>query len=402
MKFRIKVSPSMNRSCSPLGSIEDRLIRMPAKVRAQHGLNPGAYICFRGKDVEPVMLQTSGAYMDDALADDDSVYVSQDTHDLLKLEQISSVKPANDILIGCDPEFFLVDKSTGFTVSAGHFFNHYGEVGSDQGLAELRPRPNLKEKGLSDDILRLIKKAYQHIDGRILYRKNDIHLIAASHYNHAAAGYHIHFGLPNHMLTDAIGSRRLLAQMTHILDYYVGISAVLPEGDEDYFRRSPKFSHYGKPGDHRVDLMTLEYRVPGGHLLRHPILSSGILSIGITVMKDILSRLQSYSNGFQEKIWFKDYADLRKLYPSLPNQGDVYESITSHTTEKAMKYLDTILNDFSKMMGFQENSAQIISYFDYVLNYARKRQKFDENMEVNWRLINERQPRSMAVFLTSK
>jgi hypothetical protein len=402
MKFRVRVSPSMSKHRSLLGSVEDRLIRMPAKARAMNGLSPGAYVCFKGKSNSPILLQTSGAYIDDAQGDDESVYVSQDTHDLLKLEQISSVKPANDILIGCDPEFFLVDKSTGFTISASHFFNYYGDVGADQGLAELRPRPNFKEKGVSDELFRLIMKAYQHINGRILYRKNDIHLIAASHYNHASAGYHIHFGLPSHMLIDNIGGRRLLTHITHILDYYVGISAILPEGDEDYFRRSEKFSRYGKPGDHRVDLTTLEYRVPGGHLLRHPVLSSGILSIGITVMKDVLSRLQAYSDDFSQKIWFKDYADLRKLYPRLPDQSEVHDSIVAHTTDKAMKHIDNILDDLSKMIGFQENGNQIISYFDYVLNYTRKRQKFDENMEANWRLINERQSGSMAVLQASK
>lgn len=398
MKFRIKISPWMNRGRSPLGSVEDRLIRMPAKIRQQYGLTPGLYLNFKGKLGDPVLLQTSVAYSKDAMENDECVYVSQKTHDLLKLVQVSSVQPARDILIGCDPEFFLIDKSTGYTVSASHFFTYYGDIGADQGLAELRPRPNFKEKDLSVNLYGLMLQAYNRIHGRVLYRRQDIHMIAASHLNSAAAGYHIHFGLPQHMLRPSPETHRLLNQITQVLDYYVGIPAILPEGDEDYFRRSKIYSSYGKPGDHRYDQMTLEYRVPGGHLLRHPILSSGILSIGIVVMKDILSRLDAYSNGFQKRIWLDGYEDLRNFYPNLPDRQEVYDSIVAHTTDKAMHHLDVILEDMSKMIGYQENITQIISYFDYVLNYASKKQKFDENMEVNWRLANEGQSRSVAVL----
>ena len=148
-------------------------------------------------------------------------------------------------------------------------------------------------------------------------------------------------------------------------------------------------------------MMTLEYRVPGGHLLRHPILSSGILSIGITVMKDMLSRFQAYSNNFKRVIELKEYNDIKKFYPNMPNRDVVYQCMVSHDTSEAMKHVDVILNDLSKMIGYKENSDQIISYFDYVLNYAQKRVKFDENMEVNWRLVNEKQPRELAVLQSS-
>lgn len=401
MKFRIKTSPQMNRDHSPLGSIEDRLIRLPAYLRVQYGLDPGIFLNMKGKNDDPILLRVSSAYESDAIDDPECAYISEKTHNSLDLERTHLVKPSDDILIGCDPEFFLVDRKTGYTISASHFFSHYGEVGSDQGLAELRPRPSFKEKGVSEEIYKLIKKAFHHIQNRGFYRKEDIHLLAASHYMHASAGYHIHYGLPQSMLKASPETSLLMARMVQILDYYVGIPSILPEGNEDFYRRSETFSRYGKPGDHRHDMMTLEYRVPGGHLLRHPILSSGILSISITVMKDMLSRFRAYTNGFEEKLNLKDYEDLRKFYPSLPGQKEVYKCVVAHTIDGAMKHVDGILDDISKMIGYEENSRQIISYFDYVLNYIHKRTKFDENMEANWRLVNEKQPREMAVLQPS-
>jgi hypothetical protein len=354
----------------------------------------------KGKDGNPILLRVSNAYGRDAVDSSEYAYTSENTYNLLDLKQIHSVSPAHDILIGCDPEFFLVDRKSGFTMSASHFFPYYGDVGNDQGLAELRPRPSFKEEDVSAEIYRLIVKAFNHIHNRGIFTKCDIHLFASSYYNHASAGYHIHYGLPQFMLR-AVNAHLLMSRMVRILDYYVAIPAILPEGDEDYRRRSETFSRYGKPGDHRHDTTTLEYRVPGGHLLRHPILSSGILSIGITVMKDMLSRIQAHTDGFTKAINLRDQNPFMKFYPNLADKNEVYECVVSHTIDKAMRHVDTILNDLSKMIGYRENSNQIISYFDYVLNYMCNREKFNEDMEANWRLIDEKQPRKMAVLQSS-
>jgi hypothetical protein len=402
MRFQVRVSPLMERWNSPLGSIEDRLIRIPGILREEFGLSPGLFLCLNDKSGNPIPLQVSIAYKKDVEEDDTSIYVSGNTHDLLDLEKISGLKPANDILIGCDPEFFLIDKATGFNISASHFFPHYGDVGSDGGLAELRPRPSLKETELSENINGLMKKAFSHINGRALFRKRDVRMVAASHLNGAAAGYHVHFGLPQFMLRSTPEMDSLLAYMVNILDYYVGIPAILPEGIEDYKRRSPRFSRYGKPGDHRRDLMTLEYRVPGGHLLRHPILSSGILAISIVVMKDMLSRLKAYTAEFTKLPPFKCYEDLNVLYPSLPCRNHVYDCVTSENTTDALRQTDTILKDLSSMIGYKENEASIIRYFEYVLAYTSKGYRFSESIEINWRLMeDEKQPRKMAFLQPS-
>lgn len=394
MKFRIKVSPDME--SSPLGSIEDRLIRIPLKQREEFGLETGSFLCLNGKSGEQIALQVSSGYAEDVLSDDECVYVSQNTHSLLDLTQVSCVKPADDILIGCDPEFFLEYSDNGASVSAANFFAHQGQVGSDGSLAEIRPRASQSEKGVSDEIHRLIYSAYERISNRVLFRQRPIRMVASSHWNNCSAGFHIHFGLPSFLLRE---HHALLARVVDILDYYVGISAVLPEGNEDFYRRSRRFSHYGKPGDHRISGLTLEYRVPGGHLLRHPVLTSGILSISIVVMKDILSRLQTYSDGFRRPVHFKEYKDLRNLYPNLPDIADVRSSLVSEDIAKPMMYIDTILHDISMMIGFEDNQEQIINYFDYILNYTHKKIRFDENLELNWRLPrNEEQPREMAVL----
>lgn len=402
MKFSVKVSPQMEKWSSPLGSIEDRLIRVPKVLRDEFGLSPGLFLCLKDKSGNTISLQVSTSYRKDTEEDNKSVYVSSATYNLLNVEKISGVRPAEDILIGCDPEFFLTEGETGRTISATHFFTHYGDVGSDCGLAELRPRPSFKERGLSENIQKLLKKAYSHLNNKVLFSNKDIRMVGASYWNGSAAGYHIHFGLPQKLLRSSPETNSLLAYMVNVLDYYVGISAILPEGSEDFKRRSPNFGRYGQPGDHRYDMMTLEYRVPGGHLLRHPILSSGILAIGIVVMKDMLSRLEAYTNGFEKINPFNSYNDLNRLYPHLPDKGEVYNCIVSKTTNRALKQTDIMLNDMCSMIGYKENEKAIIGYFDYVLQYMHGVKKFSENMDTNWRLMeDEKQPRQMAVLQAS-
>jgi len=399
MKFKIRISKSMASDTSMLGSIEDRLIRMPLDLRTKFGLQPGLFLSLKGKDGKSVNLQVATSYKDDATDKSDCAYISRDTYRLLDLERISSIKIADDILIGCDPEFFLVDGVTGLNISASHFFPHWGDIGNDCGLAELRPRPSTKEKEVVAALDALMRKARHYIDNRVLYRDRYIGMVAASNHNNASAGFHIHFGLPQSLLSyRSQSARNTLRYMVYVLDYYVGIPSILPEGSEDFIRRWLKYSRYGKPSDYRADTITLEYRVPGGHLLRHPILSSGIIAIGIVVMKDMLSRFKAYQNQNGK---LSRYEDLRNLYPRLPDINEVGRCITSESISPALSHTEHIVEDITRMFGFKENAESVLSYFNYVIDYVSGKRKIGNNIDMNWRLSDEGQQREMAFLQSS-
>jgi hypothetical protein len=398
MKFKIRVSKSMASHTSVLGSIEDRLIRMSLQMRDKFGLQPGLFLSLKGKDGKSVNLQVSSSYMGDIAADDNSAYISRDTYRLLDLEKISSIKAADDVLIGCDPEFFLIDRSTGLNMSASHFFAHWGDVGNDCGLAELRPRPSTREKEVVATLDELMHKAYYHVKNRALYRNKPIGLIGSSYHSNAAAGFHIHFGLPQSLLIGNHITQNIIRHMVYVLDYYIGIMSILPEGSEDSMRRSLRFSRYGQPSDYRADTMTLEYRVPGGHLLRHPLLASGILALSVVVMKDMLSRFKVYHD---QKGRLSKYEDLRNLYPSLPDHKEVYRCITSEDINPALNHTGRMIEDVTKMFGYEENSESILSYFNYIMDFAAGKRKISDNIETNWRLSDERQQREMAFLQAS-
>jgi hypothetical protein len=399
MKFYVRVSPRMESKSSPLGCIEDRLIRIPDNLRMRFGVMPGLFLCLKDKNGNKILLQVARAYRHDVDTDPNCVYISTSTYQLLDTEKIERVKPATDILIGCDPEFYLVDIEGNHNISASHFFPHYGDVGSDCGLAELRPRPAFTQAELSHNLHGLIKKANYHVKNRVLFKKRKISMMASSYLNGASAGFHVHFGLPQNLLRTTPETLLLMAFIVNVLDYYVGVPSILPEGNIDFKRRSPRFSKFGKPGDHRYDLMTLEYRVPGGHLLRHPVLSAGLFAISIVVMKDILSRLEAYTDNFKNLRPFKEYNDIRHFYPQLPDRQKVYDSITSETTDMALKEMDIILKDLPSMIGYKENAEAILMYFERVIYCISKGAVIGADIKENWRLEeNEEQQGEMAIL----
>jgi hypothetical protein len=177
----------------------------------------------------------------------------------------------------------------------------------------------------------------------------------------------------------------LRVRIVNILDYYLGLTAILPEGNEDFYRRSYKYGNYGKPGDFRAESITLEYRVPGGHLLRHPVLTMGLLGMSSVIMKDILTRFQAYTDNYKNMNILKKHSDLRDIYPGIPDPSNVYSAITNESCKEAIKFSEKILGDIMKMVGFKDNQKHITEYFKYVINYLQSGDKYPESIEQNWR-----------------
>lgn len=397
MKLELKISDKMSEKNSLLGNIENRLIRIPKYLREKIGLSNNQYINLKTKEGSTLPLKVTKIYIDD-IDNGNFAFVSSETYHKLYTESKQKVLPTEDILIGCDPEFFVVDRKSGKNVSASHFFQYNGQVGSDCGLAEIRPHPSNTVDGLLMNTRALLAQAHEVLCERTLFKNKDVYMVGASVCNKAAAGFHIHFGLPsealveNNMITEALRHR-----MVTVLDYYVGILSIIPEGKEDSMRRAHESGQYGKPGDFRYDYLTFEYRVPGGHLLRHPVLTRGLFAISKVVMTDMLSRIKMASSNFKNVDLLKNYESMRLLYPNLPDRSDVYYTITSKEIEGALELVPYIKKDLEQMESFVENRTAIEDYLHYIEFYASKGHKFPEDIARNWRLINEVQPEQMAV-----
>jgi len=374
MNLTIKPSDKMCDTTSPLGNIENKLIRLPKKVRDNTDIQLHEFLSIKGKNDDNIFLQVIEAYEEDAMHSNTSGYVSNSTYDLLHITEKDINIDKVDVTVGCDPEFFLIDDWTGRVMTASAFFSTHGDVGTDYGLAELRPLPSDNEEGLVHNIRDLIIKADHLLSKRSIYMDHLIHMIGASSYDEMTAGFHLHFGLHPNVLANDI----LLQHISNIMDFYVGIPSIIPEGKNDAYRRSKRLIAYGKPGDYKKSYVTFEYRVPGGNLLRSPVLTLGIITLGIVVMTDIVSRIKAYSNSYD----LNNTNWENKLYSNITDKQNVYDIITSKSTSKALKQIDTIFSDVSSMVGFNGKREDAILAFmtDGIL------QTYNGNIRDNWRV----------------
>lgn len=395
MKIKINSSNIMDKIKETNPYLEDRVIRIPLENRNVLGIEIGSFMSFKGKKKDVVTLQVVNAFYEDVVEDPLVAYVSSDTFEKLNIKpkiNIVDIELINGITLGCDPEIFLVDKTTRKIVKAGKFFRRWTQVGFDGDMLEIRPSPSTDELVLLDNIYNLILSARNTLNNSDL-GKNCL-MLGVSHYETFAAGFHLHFGLPNAILGRRPGVRLLAMQIVNALDYYVGIPSIIPEGHVDSYRRTVQYLDYGKPGNFRVDHRTLEYRVPGGYLMRHPTLTLGLISIGALVVEDIISRVKLCTNGFANIDKITTHEDIVEIYPHILDTDDLWTTICSTNTDKANKHLETIELDFEKMIGWKKRELYIKQFLSCIKNKVA----FTENIEDNWRnFYNEEQLQQMVV-----
>lgn len=264
-----------------------------------------------------------------------------------------SVKPMapNMISIGCDPEFILMDNKTGAVINADKVFRGYGPLGSDAGLAELRPSPHTCPLNVVHNIRALLEDAS---------RKTTCIPIACSAYKGWVTGFHIHFGLPKALLLFAADkAQEFIENIILTLDYLVGIPSMLKDTTND---RRLSMGTYGKPGDYRVSENTLEYRVPGGFHLRSPELTLELLTSAYAVVEDIVGRGQLVTKYWSDMSSFFSEEHFSEVY-HIPNKTRVKRALSLEDKGFAREELSRIEEIYSSIIyGYDRDEKEIKSF----------------------------------------
>jgi hypothetical protein len=405
MEILLTVSETMNER-SKSDPDEHRVIRMPKEFRDNFMFSLHDYVSLRGADGKIIALRILPAYKEDAETDSSSAYLTSNIFAATKIvgkelanKKIQNVELVQGITLGCDPELFLVD-AKGNIIYANRFFRRFSNVGYDGPMMEFRPMPSTREEGVTNNLFSLIVQARNHlntfagvkvINSIPIPQPSSIRMVAASSYRSVAAGFHLHFGLPQQLLGGQYITKLLARQIVKALDFYVGIPAIIPEGGEDFFRRTFVGSAYGKPGNFILDNRTLEYRLPGGTLMRHPILAKGILGLGAAVIEDVVSRVKKATENYSFLESMLPDKSLSIIYPNIPPPTEIYQTIVSPNIVPAEAKLDIIINDVRQMIGYRARAHAIEEYFKHV------KTKFSSDVESNWRNHYEGQQRSVDV-----
>jgi hypothetical protein len=219
-------------------------------------------------------------------------------------------------------------------------------------------------------------------------------MIGASCIGGTTAGFHLHFGIPARMLGKKPEKEAVARQMTKALSYYIGIPSMIIEGRNDYIRRCSIDVAYGKPMDFRLDNKTLEYRVLGGHNMRHPMLARGILALGAVVMEDLISRIRICTDSFINLKSMSSHADLISIYPHALHWFELTRTICVKEVNTALQHMDRIIEDVRSMVGFAKRAEAIENYFRCAVEGV----EFNNDIETNWGGCYERQQGKMDFY----
>ena len=132
-------------------------------------------------------------------------------------------------------------------------------------------------------------------------------------------------------------------------------------------------------------------------MLRHPVLTKGLLGLGALVMEDLVVKVSAWTDSFSNVEQLVN-ADIRDCYPSVPKDPyTIFSTMCSQDNAAAVVCLDNIANDLSTMVGFENRRHAV----EELLNCLATGIDFNKDIELNWREYYEEQPRTMGVFQSS-
>jgi len=356
------------------GEKEDYIVRIPKHIRYINDLVLGTHLVFNTKDKRKIAFEIKKAFHSDLIEDGNSCFISDRVINNLDLRDVThtgAILNPIEITLGCDPEFFLTTQDNQI-VNAGNLFNKYGVIGHDGVLCEIRPGPSIDPGAVTETIRSLLHKVRQVIPA-------EYKMIASSYFNDISAGFHVHLGLPPPYLNHKFNSY-IFKYITRVLDFYVATLAVLTEINEESGRRSSIGIKYGKIGDFRSNLRTLEYRVPGGIMLKTPTLTRGLLSLCKLVSMDALNRLLIQTDNLKNTstIINLDVAT-HEVYPNILTESLLKKFINSKDLTSVLSLFDLITEDIRKMYAFENYSNILELLFKEVKN-----KNIINDLSINW------------------
>lgn len=184
-----------------------------------------------------------------------------------------------DLTIGADPEFVLVNPQTKRFRYAAHIFPADGVLGSDGPLAEVRPPPSTDASKVVQNIADILREGHPEITGYDWYTG-----ATYKSPNHPAErivhmGGHVHIGDPKSL--PAALKNGVYSQIIRVLDETIALPLVRIDCPEPHLRRNTAhngYGRYGRWGDQRPQEGRFEWRVPSGLWLSHPTFAEAVLT----------------------------------------------------------------------------------------------------------------------------
>ena len=321
-------------------------IRIPKQLREEFKLDYGDHLIFDTDTGEYSVQVAKASYEDLMEYGSEKAFVSEHSPVLFSRSSDVYVQP-HELTIGCDPELFLLKKKTNLVSPAYLTLPKESQLGSDGDLAELRPDYALCPEQLMLNLRKLILE---------IPFKLPLSLFpyASSWEAFRCCGFHIHLGLPIELLSFAVEKTdTFLRNIVSALDYFVGIPAAAL--DPDNKRRFNE--QYGKPGDYKLSMRTLEYRTPGGFHLRTPGYTKNLLISAFKITEEIIKDAEKVSKGWTDSSKIVDFNYFKHKY-NIPSREYIKSVFLTKDKDKLKEESDKINSQLKDILD--EDSKFIV------------------------------------------
>lgn len=292
-------------------------IRMPAGLMKSLNLDCGDWLVF-GTKAGPVAVSVVKAGLLESLENgEDHAIVSNDSP-ILEANSTEVTLQHHNVTVGADPEFYIVSKNSRALIEAFKVLPFESQLGSDGDLGELRPDWAYCPLQLTENIKKLIEEMPLRLP-------SNLYSMASSFLYGRCCGFHVHLGLPIELMSFAAShTDAFLKHLVACLDFFVAIPAAALDTD-DKRRVSPM---YGKPGDYRLSMRTLEYRTPGGFHLKSPVYTRSLLASSFKVASKILSDAEEVTEGWTKMDPVSKFGYFRARY-NIPDKPTIAMILTA-------------------------------------------------------------------------
>jgi len=306
----------------------------------------------------------------------------------------------NDTVIGADPEFLLFDGDTPFYANRGGVLPHYGELGYDGAMAEVRPSPALTPEGLVKNIEKVFKN--KKLTVGISHLKWMTGCYFRDHRRDFPIGGHIHIGNPTR-IAGLPGSDReyFFKIMNKIIDELLALPMIRLDGAELGSARRTKctMGKYGYFGEWRVCNGRLEHRTLSGMWLTHPSLAKCVLGTAKAIINEVFGMIASQkyakkyiippehrgSNLFQKG--FDHWADIpltRDLNCVRSSSYMVKALNESKAADINARYLKAWHNEMQQLSTYRKYSKYIDALYELLKLHTKHFNDFDKQIQNNW------------------
>lgn len=402
MNVRLVPSERMNMR----SGVEDEYIRIPKRARL-HFNSKGDKLVLSLKNTN-IVLKIRAAYKDDVAKLTGMVRGGKTSEEeasmtgfvtaatLAKLTGNASSAPKycylsdgiEDIKVGADPEFCLVDPATMKFKYAEHIqgLTKTAVLGHDGPLAEVRPPPENDPAELVKNIERILKKESKLVDP-FLWRGGASYKSP----NHQQGerivhiGGHLQFGNPELMPKESINA--IYRQTVRVLDELVALPLVRIDTPNPSHRRNEMWNSYGKygrHGDHKAKENRFEWRVPSGLWLTHPDLARAVIGTSKAIVEACYQSMAE--NKFSDN-WICGRMDRKSFLSSwgvLPSQtvGKIINDATPDGVDPSL--LNRTIKKLREISTYSKYKTEIEEFIKLVRLSEKDRDSINLDLKDTW------------------